>query len=504
MAYNSTTKKISGAVSVYDVQRAIGSSSGDVHTLCESASINQWAKYRPIAVGQADALNVVRPLTLAERKQLSYGFKVFWDTASSAYGDLAYAAALALNNGAKIEQLSVKPFAWSGANNQWHRLSDFDSNPADDANRTLGYYHLAKPFYPRWHWDESGAVTRYINPPLIQEESRTNFEVVIGMDKQLTLPNDYEYLQFLKGSKTVGSSTIYPVVENDDPWSVSAVECLTNAGKWLSDNLGDDLTDNAKRGVIVLVKVADSDAEQGWKWAFFGLARANTAVSGGGYTGELDLTDTAITPSSPKTVGTYQSITNIYVSPDGDTYPFTTSSSAGVRQATWNDLKGSCVFLEFYHGNQAHDLPIVGYGYYVTINRVTSPSGGVDYLGHAMLWQYLNAQTTECTLRVCMPESTEAGVLSALQQYYTSLQLVLSPNIDGSDPVISHNLRSGGWLSGGLSISGTTTIGGTAYNNVEIIFSGGGVNDDYTGYYWVLLASKSGGGSGALSTVIES
>lgn len=40
--------KISGAVSVYDVQRALGVSSDDVATLCTSNKINKWAKYKPV------------------------------------------------------------------------------------------------------------------------------------------------------------------------------------------------------------------------------------------------------------------------------------------------------------------------------------------------------------------------------------------------------------------------------------------------------------------------
>lgn len=40
--------KISGAVSVYDVQRALGVSSDDAATLCTSNKINKWAKYKPV------------------------------------------------------------------------------------------------------------------------------------------------------------------------------------------------------------------------------------------------------------------------------------------------------------------------------------------------------------------------------------------------------------------------------------------------------------------------
>lgn len=46
MAYSNG--KIYGAVSIYDVQRAIGAISPDLGTLCRSANINKWARYKPV------------------------------------------------------------------------------------------------------------------------------------------------------------------------------------------------------------------------------------------------------------------------------------------------------------------------------------------------------------------------------------------------------------------------------------------------------------------------
>lgn len=62
MAYSSG--KITAPVSIYDVQQALGNSSGDLGTLCQASSINMWAKYKPVRLnvidtvtGQWDATN---------------------------------------------------------------------------------------------------------------------------------------------------------------------------------------------------------------------------------------------------------------------------------------------------------------------------------------------------------------------------------------------------------------------------------------------------------------
>jgi len=48
MSYNNTTGIISVPVSVNDVQKALGVSSGDVGTLCRSNRINMWSKCKPV------------------------------------------------------------------------------------------------------------------------------------------------------------------------------------------------------------------------------------------------------------------------------------------------------------------------------------------------------------------------------------------------------------------------------------------------------------------------
>ena len=49
MPYDSDTGFVSAPVSVYDVQRALGSGSNDVGTLCKYPYINHWSKMKPVA-----------------------------------------------------------------------------------------------------------------------------------------------------------------------------------------------------------------------------------------------------------------------------------------------------------------------------------------------------------------------------------------------------------------------------------------------------------------------
>lgn len=50
MSYNSSTQVITSPVSIYDIQRAIGSTSPDLGTLCSDENINRWAKYKPLSI----------------------------------------------------------------------------------------------------------------------------------------------------------------------------------------------------------------------------------------------------------------------------------------------------------------------------------------------------------------------------------------------------------------------------------------------------------------------
>lgn len=54
MAYDSNTQVITAPDSIYDVQRALGSSSPDLGTLCKASTVNKWAKYKPVGKNKID------------------------------------------------------------------------------------------------------------------------------------------------------------------------------------------------------------------------------------------------------------------------------------------------------------------------------------------------------------------------------------------------------------------------------------------------------------------
>lgn len=68
MAYSNSI--ITAPVSIYDVQRALGESSGDLGTLCKSNRINKWSKYKPMSI------NKMFNVTNADRASAMYGMGV--------------------------------------------------------------------------------------------------------------------------------------------------------------------------------------------------------------------------------------------------------------------------------------------------------------------------------------------------------------------------------------------------------------------------------------------
>ena len=54
MAYDPSSQVISAPVEINDVQMALGSSSGDLGTLCQNDSVNQWSKYKPVGKNKID------------------------------------------------------------------------------------------------------------------------------------------------------------------------------------------------------------------------------------------------------------------------------------------------------------------------------------------------------------------------------------------------------------------------------------------------------------------
>lgn len=158
----STNGIISEPVSIYDIQKAIGTDGGgDLGTLCKSANVNKWAMYKPEGKVSGSGITGNMPrdyLTLAQRKsnyfgltpqqnekakQVAYGY-----AGSDAHnvGDSGYSVANIL--AANVEWPHTKP---SGNAASPYRQTDF----ACDRARTYGiqgYRHQARS--PIFGWSD--------------------------------------------------------------------------------------------------------------------------------------------------------------------------------------------------------------------------------------------------------------------------------------------------------------------------------------------------------------
>ena len=126
MAYNPTTGIITAPVSIRDVQRALGSSSPDLGTLCKHQSINPWAKCKPIV-----APNIIRPLDYVRAEQVTNyhcGLDVVYSTGS--FNDFLSKVRAALSNPDYSYQddfTAVKYTRPTGGTAAPFRLTDFQN-----------------------------------------------------------------------------------------------------------------------------------------------------------------------------------------------------------------------------------------------------------------------------------------------------------------------------------------------------------------------------------------
>ena len=132
MSYNSTTKVITAAVSVYDVQQALGVGASDVGTLCVHTNINKWAKWKPVRYSPKG------PLTDAQFEHQTYIES--GQTIDTYYG-------LLVNNhltniSTDMHDLSYEYKRPVGGSDSPYRLTDFVQA---DSPRTKGYCHMAQP-----------------------------------------------------------------------------------------------------------------------------------------------------------------------------------------------------------------------------------------------------------------------------------------------------------------------------------------------------------------------
>lgn len=112
--------KITRPVSVSDVQRAVGSGSGDVGTLCRANYINMWARYKPETAVTGLTTYGIQPITLQQRQLNSYGIQSLQNTG---YGSISALVTDLRNGTARTPFQYVKPFGTSASP---YRLTDFE------------------------------------------------------------------------------------------------------------------------------------------------------------------------------------------------------------------------------------------------------------------------------------------------------------------------------------------------------------------------------------------
>ena len=146
MGYNSGTKKITAPVGIADVQHALGDASTDVGSLCKSANINMWAKYKPVSKG---IINTYTQLNSDNTWKADTSLSdPWWTGLNNRYGlgfttypiakeNGAYNVAKALNSLAASINGGLNGWTYSkpsGSANYPYRLIDFNGYFADAPN----------------------------------------------------------------------------------------------------------------------------------------------------------------------------------------------------------------------------------------------------------------------------------------------------------------------------------------------------------------------------------
>lgn len=137
MAYNNGI--ITAPVSIYDVQRALGSGSNYLGTLCQNLNINKWAWFKPIRTSNIGLLNE------SMRQSARYGlfFRENTDAENLLKGTVAI-------NETNFDKAASSNYEWSyirptGGLSSPYRLTDF---ACEDASLGLiGYKHNTQPPY---------------------------------------------------------------------------------------------------------------------------------------------------------------------------------------------------------------------------------------------------------------------------------------------------------------------------------------------------------------------
>lgn len=136
MAYSNNV--ITAPVSIYDVQRALGSSSRDLGTLCMSTNINKWARWKPVNVSQVVPLTYTQ---IAINQKFGLGIVSFYGKLSE-FGRLMAQYAQSEFKGVTVQQFAgYKDGVKYNKPSSYFRLSDF---ACMENQARYGYKHNAE------------------------------------------------------------------------------------------------------------------------------------------------------------------------------------------------------------------------------------------------------------------------------------------------------------------------------------------------------------------------
>lgn len=102
--------KITHPISIDDVKSVLGESSNDIATLCKSANINMFSRYKPVSYPK------LFDVTDAERKSIGHGISPTTKTSTSLSGEF-------IKQAAQLNWNYTKP---SGGSSSPYRLGDFN------------------------------------------------------------------------------------------------------------------------------------------------------------------------------------------------------------------------------------------------------------------------------------------------------------------------------------------------------------------------------------------
>lgn len=327
-------------VSVYDVQRALGVSSGDVGTLCTHENINIWARYRPIPCAQGDYNNPT-PITDAQRMAERYGIDPPYDMFTA--DDVATYENYA-NQLSKYGLYYIKLRPWGDT--KWKRLTDFvKTNANGEGVANKGYDHKAEP-------DEVEVEISYTDTyklvPLIPKDQHTIVIPPSSTNARYQFPNDHtwinEYFKKLRGETT----TVTDIKQNDE---------------WLNpmDFMGTNTYDGSFASVlrrIIVFRWEDSqrriEGDQYYnaneaRWHFYNYA-----------------TDKAGGDSQNRPFDTYPTA---WLDLTDSEQALNTATNLGQRR--FKDLIGKCLFIDSWlqSNSSTNQFPILGFAYEVDVRR---------------------------------------------------------------------------------------------------------------------------------------